>query len=87
MIVMRGDEGVDGDDAVAAGPVFDDHRLAPALAEPIGQQARADIGAAAGPSVKMNLTGRVGQAAPPTPMAMPQQRVRQPAERQKITQL
>ena len=48
MIVVRADEGVDGDEPVAAGPVVDDHRLAPALAEPVGQQPGADIGAAAG---------------------------------------
>ena len=44
---MRADEGIDGDDAVAAGPVFDHDRLSPALAEPIGEQPRADVGAAA----------------------------------------
>jgi len=38
-----------GDDAIAAGTVVDDHRLAPALAELVGQEARSDIGAAAGP--------------------------------------
>ena len=48
VIVVRVDERGDGDEGVAAGPVFDDHRLAPALAEPVGQQAGADIGAAAG---------------------------------------
>ena len=47
VIVVRADERVDGDERVAAGPVVDDHRLAPALAEAIRQQAGADIGAAA----------------------------------------
>ena len=49
VIVVGADEGVDGDQAVAAGTVFHDHRLAPALAKTIRQQPRADIGAAARP--------------------------------------
>src|SRR5215472_14491883 len=48
MIVMRGDDRIDGDDAVAAGPVLDHDRLPPTLTQPIREQARADVGAAAG---------------------------------------
>jgi len=48
MIVMRADEGIDCDNAVAAGAVLDHDRLTPSLAEPIREQPRADIGAAAG---------------------------------------
>ena len=48
MVVVRGDKGIDGDDAVAARAVFDNDRLFPALRQPVGEQARADIGAAAG---------------------------------------
>jgi hypothetical protein len=47
VIVLGADEGVDGDDAVAAGAVLDHHRLAPFLGEPVRQQPAADIGAAA----------------------------------------
>jgi len=46
MVVMRADEGIDCDNAVA-GPVLDHDRLTPSLAEPIREQPRADIGAAA----------------------------------------
>ena len=48
VIVLGADEGVDGDDAVAAGPVLDDDRLAPFLGQPVGQKPPADVGAAAG---------------------------------------
>ena len=48
MIVLGADEGVDGDDAVAAGPVLDDDRLAPFLGQAVGQKPAADVGAAAG---------------------------------------
>jgi hypothetical protein len=47
VIIMRGDEGVDGDQAVAAGPVLDDDRLPPFAAEPVGKQPGADIRTAA----------------------------------------
>ena len=47
IVVGRG-EGVDGDQAVAARPVLDHHRLAPLGAEPLGEQARGDVGGAAG---------------------------------------
>ena len=48
VIVMRGDERVDGDKGVTAGTVLDDDRLAPFAAEPVGEQASADIRTAAG---------------------------------------
>ena len=48
VIVLGADEGVDRDDAVAAGPVLDHHRLAPFLGQAVGQQPAADVGAAAG---------------------------------------
>ena len=35
MVVMGGDEGVDSDKAVAAGPVVDNDGLSPALREPV----------------------------------------------------
>ena len=38
MIVMCGDEGIDGDEPVAAGTVVDDDRLAPFPAQPVGKQ-------------------------------------------------
>ncbi len=37
VIVMGIDEGLDGDQPVAAGPVLDHHRLAPARAQPVGE--------------------------------------------------
>ena len=46
MIVVRADESVDGNDAVAAGPVLDDDWLSPALRKPVRQQPRAEIRAA-----------------------------------------
>jgi len=60
VIVMRADERIDGDNTLAARPVLDYHRLAPSLREPVGQQTRTDIGAAARAEVRMNFTGRVG---------------------------
>ena len=60
MIVVSRDEGVDGDKAVAAGTVLDDDRLPPALREPVRQQARTDIGAAAG-AKGQNETDRPGR--------------------------
>ena len=48
VIVLGADEGVDGDDAVAAGLVLDHDRLAPFLGQPVGQKPPADVGAAAG---------------------------------------
>ena len=61
MVVAGADEGIDGDNAVAARTVLDHHGLTPACGELFGDQARADVGARAGPSVRMNLTGRCGQ--------------------------
>ena len=49
MIVVGADECVDGNERIAARAVFDDHRLSPALAEPVRQQPRADIRAASRP--------------------------------------
>jgi hypothetical protein len=49
MVVVAGDERLDRHQAVGAGPVFDHHRLAPARRQPVGQHARADIGAGARP--------------------------------------
>ena len=47
MIVVRGDESADGDERVTTGTVFDDDRLAPFPAQPVGEQPRTDIGTAA----------------------------------------
>jgi len=45
MIIVGIDECADRDDGVASRPVLDHHRLPPPGAQPIGQQARADIDA------------------------------------------
>ena len=47
--VVRPDEGVNGIDAVGAGLVFDDHRLAPALGKLIAEQTCGDVLGAARP--------------------------------------
>ena len=44
VIVIRAQERRDRDDAVAAGTIFDHHRLTPALRQLFGEQPRADIG-------------------------------------------
>ena len=49
VIVVRAEETGDGDDAVAAGAVLDDDRLVPHRRELVGEQAGADVDAAAGP--------------------------------------
>src|SRR3974390_403008 len=47
MVVMRADEGIDRDNAVAAGPVLDHDGLTPSLPQPVRQQPRSYIGATA----------------------------------------
>jgi hypothetical protein len=47
VIVVGADERADGDETVAARTILDDHRLAPAPAQTVGDQPRADIDAAA----------------------------------------
>jgi hypothetical protein len=47
VIVLGADEGVDGDDAVAAGAVLDHHRLAPFLGQPVREKPAANVSAAA----------------------------------------
>ena len=49
MIVIRRQERIDRDDGVAARPVLDHDRLAPFGRELVGEQARGDVDAAAGP--------------------------------------
>ena len=47
MIIVGADERADGDETVSAGTILDDDRLAPAPAQPIRDQSRADIDTAA----------------------------------------
>ena len=47
--VVRADEGIDGDDAVGARLVLDDHGLAPALCQLIAEQPCGDVLGAARP--------------------------------------
>src|SRR5580704_113245 len=63
MIVVRADKGIDGDEAVAAGAVIDDHRLSPALSEAIRQEPRAEVRAATGAERQdqSDRTGRPGR--------------------------
>src|SRR5262249_32277468 len=61
MVIVGAHERADGDETVSAGAILDDDRLAPAPAQSIPDQSRADIDTAAGPSVTMNLTARCGQ--------------------------
>jgi hypothetical protein len=43
MIVVRADDGGDGDNRVAAGTVLDHNRLAPPFAQPIAEEAGTEI--------------------------------------------
>ena len=68
MIVVRADESVDGNDAVAAGPVLDDDWLSPALAKAGPPNSRAPRSVPLpGPSVRINFTVRLGQVSARTP--------------------
>src|SRR3954467_5618091 len=49
VVVLRLDHRVDRDDAVAAGAVLDDDRMAPHLRQAVGIEARTDVRARAGP--------------------------------------
>jgi hypothetical protein len=49
VIILRRDDCIDGNHAIAAGLVLDDHRLAPHLRQPVGIEARADVGAGTRP--------------------------------------
>src|ERR1700738_1115412 len=61
VIVIGTEEGLDGDDAIAARLVFDDDRLPPFDLQHLANS-RAPISAPApGPNGTMNLTTRVGQ--------------------------
>ena len=57
VVVVRADECVDGDEAVAAGAVLDHHRLAPFRGELFGDQPRADVGAGARTKRQQELDG------------------------------
>src|SRR5262249_8714525 len=48
VVIVGGDERADGDETVSAGAILDDDRLAPAPAQSICDQARADIDTATG---------------------------------------
>jgi len=48
VLVVRADERHHGDDAVRPGAVLHDHRLAPALGQALGEEARRHVGRAAG---------------------------------------
>ena len=47
MVIVGAHERADGDETVSAGAILDDDRLAPAPAQSIGDQSRADIDTAA----------------------------------------
>src|SRR5262249_51387861 len=63
VIVACADKSVQRDQAVAAGAVLDDDRLAPTRAQPIGEQSRGNVGRAGGAGWKneTNRACRVGR--------------------------
>jgi len=48
VIVACADKSIQRDQAIAAGAVLDDDRLAPTRAQPIGEQSRGNVGRAGG---------------------------------------